>query len=155
MAAGPSRAVLGWVAGVLGPGQPEVVRGLRDGAPPWLLRAGGREVVLRVGSPAIRHELATEAAALQLATGAGLPVPELVGSDDGRAAGDLWQGNVLWQGTTVTGLLDWDCAGAGDPGVDLGSLRCDAAMCYGAQAPGHVLRGWQEQAGRSADRVAY
>jgi aminoglycoside phosphotransferase (APT) family kinase protein len=69
--------------------------------------------------------------------------------------GDLWQGNVLWQGATVTGLLDWDCAGAGDPGIDLGSLRCDAAMCYGAEAPAHVLRGWQEQAGRSADRVAY
>jgi aminoglycoside phosphotransferase (APT) family kinase protein len=69
--------------------------------------------------------------------------------------GDLWQGNALWQGTTITGLIDWDCAGVGDPGVDLGSLRCDAAFCYGAQAPAHVLRGWQEEAGRPADRVAY
>lgn len=247
MAARPGQAVLGWVAGVLGTGQPEVVCGLRDGASPWLLRAGGREVVLRTGRPAIGHELATEAAALQLAAGFGVPVPELLGSDDGRAAGvpvvlsarlpgssqipcepdparlselgrqaarlhavaldpspllpardrpigaedfaamrrsqpprellvaadaavaryarpcerpvlvhgDLWQGNVLWQGAAVTGLLDWDCAGAGDPGVDLGSLRCDAALCYGAQAPAHVLRGWQEQAGRPADRVAY
>jgi aminoglycoside phosphotransferase (APT) family kinase protein len=247
MAAGPGQAVLGWVAGVLGTGRPEVVRGLRDGASPWLLRAGGREVVLRVGTSASRHELATEATALQLAAGFGVPGPELLGSDDGGAAGvplvlsarlpgnsqiprepdparlsalgrqaarlhaitldpspllpardrpiavedwaamrrsqpprellaaaeaavardarpcerpvfvhgDLWQGNVLWQGTTVTGLLDWDCAGAGDPGVDLGSLRCDAALCYGAQAPAHVLRGWQEQAGRPADRVAY
>ncbi len=69
MASGPGPAVLGWVAGVLGTGRPEVVRGLRDGASPW--------------------------------------------------------------------------------------LRCDAALCYGAQAPAHVLRGWQEQAGRPADRVAY
>jgi aminoglycoside phosphotransferase (APT) family kinase protein len=239
--------VLGWVAKVLGTGQPEVVRGLRDGASPWLLRAGRREVVLRVGRPATRHELATAAAALRLATACGVPVPELLGSDDGGATGvplvlsarlpgssqipgepdparlaelgrqaarlhairldpspllparyrpigaedfaalrrrqppqellvaaekavargarpcerpvfvhgDLWQGNALWQGATVTGLIDWDCAGAGDPGVDLGSLRCDAALCYGMQAPVHVLRGWQEEAGRPADRVAY
>ena len=87
MASGPGRSVLGWVAGVLGTGPPEVVSGLRDGASPWLLRAGGREVVLRVGRPAIAHELATEAAALELAAGLGVSVPELLGSDDGRAAG--------------------------------------------------------------------
>jgi hypothetical protein len=87
MASGPGQAVLGWVAGVLATGPPEVVCGLRDGASPWLLRAGGREVVLRVGRPAIAHELATEAAALELAAGVGVSVPELLGSDDGRAAG--------------------------------------------------------------------
>jgi hypothetical protein len=87
MASGPGQAVLGWVAGVLGTGPPEVVCGLRDGASPWLLRAGGREVVLRVGRPAIAHELATEAAALELAAEAGVSMPELLGSDDGRAAG--------------------------------------------------------------------
>jgi hypothetical protein len=54
MAAGPAEAVLDWVARTLGTGRPEVVCGLRDGASPWLLRAGGREVVLRVGRPAIR-----------------------------------------------------------------------------------------------------
>src|SRR5205085_10630284 len=75
MAAGPGQAVLGWVAGVLGTGRPEVVRGLRDGASPWLLRVGGREVVLRVGRPAIAHELATEAAALELAAAVGVAVP--------------------------------------------------------------------------------
>jgi aminoglycoside phosphotransferase (APT) family kinase protein len=247
MAAGPAEAVLDWVARALGTGPPEVVCGLRDGASPWLLRAGGREVVLRVGRPAIRHELATETAALQLAAACGVPVPELLGSDGGSVTGvplvlsarlpgnsqiprepdparlaemgrqaarlhaipldpspllpardrpigaedfaalrrrqppqellvaaeeavargagpcerpafvhgDLWQGNALWQGATVTGLIDWDCAGAGDPGVDLGSLRCDAAFCYGLQGPDQVLRGWEEEAGRSADRVAY
>jgi hypothetical protein len=61
MAAGPAEAVLDWAARTLGTGRPEVVCGLRDGASPWLLRAGRREVVLRVGRPAIRHELATEA----------------------------------------------------------------------------------------------
>ena len=48
----------------------------------------------------------------------------------------------------MTGLIDWDNAGPGDPGVDLGSLRCDAAICYGTQAITDVLQGWEHAAGR-------
>ena len=44
------------------------------------------------------------------------------------------QGNALWDGDRLTGLIDWDCAGAGPPRVDLGSLRCDAALCFGPEA---------------------
>ena len=54
--------------------------------------------------------------------------------------GDLWQGNALWSGDTLAGLVDWDCAGAGAPGVDLGSLRCDAAICFGAEAADDIYR---------------
>jgi aminoglycoside phosphotransferase (APT) family kinase protein len=69
--------------------------------------------------------------------------------------GDLWQGNTLWAGGRLSGLVDWDCAGAGAPGVDLGSLRCDAALCFGAAAAAEVLRGWEDSAGRTAAGVAY
>ena len=69
--------------------------------------------------------------------------------------GDLWQGNALWLGDTLTGLVDWDCAGAGPPGVDLGSLRCDAAVCFGLEAADDVLAGWEELAGRPAVDVAH
>jgi aminoglycoside phosphotransferase (APT) family kinase protein len=69
--------------------------------------------------------------------------------------GDLWQGNALWSGDTLAGLVDWDCAGAGAPGVDLGSLRCDAAICFGAEAADDVRAGWEEAAGRPAAEVAY
>lgn len=69
--------------------------------------------------------------------------------------GDLWQGNALWDGNRLTGLIDWDCAGAGPPGVDLGSLRCDAALCFGPEAAGDVLAGWEEVAGRPAAEVAH
>jgi aminoglycoside phosphotransferase (APT) family kinase protein len=70
--------------------------------------------------------------------------------------GDLWQGNALWTGdTALAGLIDWDCAGAGPPGVDLGSLRCDAALCFGVAAAGDVLEGWEEGAGRPAHAVAH
>ena len=57
--------------------------------------------------------------------------------------GDLWHGNTLWDGDRLTGLIDWDCAGVGHPGVDVGSLRCDAVLCTGRQeAADEVLAGY-------------
>jgi aminoglycoside phosphotransferase (APT) family kinase protein len=244
---GPDAGALGWAAGVVGCRDLAVVRGLREGGSPWLLRAGDRELVLRVGEPSDAAWFATEVAALRLAARAGLPVPRLLGHHDGAAAGiplvlteclpgssqiprepdpcrlralgavaaqlhtvalqpsaelpvrdrpiagvdfaqlrreqepralleeaealiartqptagrsvfvhgDLWQGNTLWRDGALTGLVDWDCAGAGPPGVDLGSLRCDAAICYGLSAPDHVLAGWEQAAGQAAQDVAY
>ncbi|MBB2938573.1 aminoglycoside phosphotransferase (APT) family kinase protein [Amycolatopsis bartoniae] len=69
--------------------------------------------------------------------------------------GDLWHGNTLWSGDRCTGLVDWDCAGAGSAGIDLGGARFDAALMFGLPAAGHVLEGWQRAAGRRADRLAY
>lgn len=73
----------------------------------------------------------------------------------GFVHGDLWSGNTLWSGTELVAVIDWDCAGLGAAGVDLGSLRCDAAMSYGLDAPGHVLDGWQREAQRPAPSLAY
>jgi hypothetical protein len=40
-------------------------------------------------------------------------------------------------------------------GIDLGSLRCDAAWCHGTDAAEHTLHGWEAEAGRPAGDVAY
>jgi aminoglycoside phosphotransferase (APT) family kinase protein len=73
--------------------------------------------------------------------------------------GDLWQGNTLWTGgprdLALTGVVDWDCAGVGAAGIDLGSLRCDAALSVGLHAADAVLAGYEEAVGRPADDVAY
>jgi aminoglycoside phosphotransferase (APT) family kinase protein len=69
--------------------------------------------------------------------------------------GDVWAGNMLWDGDRCVALIDWKTAGVGDPGVDLGSLRMQMAIGYGQEAPAHVLEGWQEQAGRTATAVPY
>ena len=74
---------------------------------------------------------------------------------DGFVHGDLWQGNVLWDGDDIVAVVDWDCAGVGSAGVDLGSLRCDAAMCFGLDAADDVRTGWEGASGRPADDVAY
>lgn len=81
----------------------------------------------------------------------GRPVP----GEPGLVHGDLWQGNALWQGDRLVGLVDWDCAGVGPAGVDLGSLRCDAAICFGPEAAGDALAGWEDAAGRPAEDVPY
>jgi aminoglycoside phosphotransferase (APT) family kinase protein len=69
--------------------------------------------------------------------------------------GDLWQGNTLWVGESFAGMVDWDSAGAGHPGVDLGSLRLDAAIHFGPAAADGILGGWREAMGREPDGVAY
>ncbi len=80
---------------------------------------------------------------------------KLCGERTGFAHGDLWLGNILWDGGTISGILDWDMAGVGPAGVDIGSLRCDAALYYGAAGADEILAGWEEQAGRAAGNVAY
>lgn len=69
--------------------------------------------------------------------------------------GDLWEGNVMWVGDEVTGVIDWDCAGTGKAGVDLGSLRGDAVQNFGLGAERFVLEGWEAEAGTAALDVAY
>jgi Ser/Thr protein kinase RdoA (MazF antagonist) len=61
-----------------------VLRGLRQGDSPWLLRAGDRQVVLRVVRAGRAGETATEVAAMRCAArtaGDVLPVAELLGYD--------------------------------------------------------------------------
>jgi aminoglycoside phosphotransferase (APT) family kinase protein len=73
----------------------------------------------------------------------------------GLVPGDLRSGNTLWRGGELAAVIDWDCAGLGAAGAGLGSVRCDAARCDGLQAAGHVLAGWQREAGRPAESLAH
>jgi aminoglycoside phosphotransferase (APT) family kinase protein len=69
--------------------------------------------------------------------------------------GDLWQGNTMWVDGELAAVVDWDCAGAGHPGVDLGSLRCDAAVMFGVSAADAVSAGWQRRPGERRRDEAY
>jgi aminoglycoside phosphotransferase (APT) family kinase protein len=246
----PDAAVLAWASAILS-GPVTVERGLREGGSPWLVRAGRASAVLRVvplDRRQARENVATEVAAMGYAAKAGLPVPEVLGHDDGTATGfalalttvlpgssripsrpdagclraigaiavristvdpgpsaalparsgpiedfpwaqlrrehgasaillqaeaavastgpkdtrtglthgDLWYGNTLWNDSGgLTAVLDWDAAGIGSPGIDLGSLRLDAALCYGQDTAAEVLAGWQDEAGLTAPDIPY
>jgi hypothetical protein len=79
----PDPGVLAWASAALG-SDVAVVRSLRLGGTPWLLRGGGRNVVLRVIAAERAGETETEVAAMThvaRVAQAGLPVPELLGYD--------------------------------------------------------------------------
>lgn len=69
--------------------------------------------------------------------------------------GDLWAGNTLWQDNSYVATIDWEAAGAGSYGVDLGSLRLDAALLHGASAPTDVLAGWVGESRQQPENLAY
>lgn len=61
----------------------------------------------------------------------------------------------MWApGGLLAAVIDWDCAGRGPAGVDLGSARLDATTAFGDSAEDDVLRGWEGEAGRAANDVA-
>jgi Ser/Thr protein kinase RdoA (MazF antagonist) len=73
----------------------------------------------------------------------------------GFVHGDLWQGNTLWDGDRYTGAVDWDFAGFGPAGIDLGSLRSDVAILHGSDTADDVLAGWRDTAGREPANLAW
>ena len=97
-----------------------------------------------------RRGIAVWEAAEEVVAGVGTP-----GGVVGLVHGDLWQGNTMWSGGVLSGLVDWDAAGVGNSGIDLASLRIDAAILYGDGAADVVLEGWEREAGRAAEDVAY
>jgi aminoglycoside phosphotransferase (APT) family kinase protein len=102
---------------------------------------------------AIRRASATTALLEQAETAlAQLPVPA---GPTVLVHGDLWQGNTMWDRGSLAGLIDWDAAGAGQHGIDLGSARCDAAIMFGLPAAGHLLDGWQHHTGQPSSDLAY
>lgn len=69
--------------------------------------------------------------------------------------GDVWPGNMIWNGGQLAALIDWKTAGVGAPGVDLCELRKQVAITFDPEAPDHVLAGWEDAAGTKAQDVAY
>ncbi len=69
--------------------------------------------------------------------------------------GDFWYGNTMWDDDRLTGIIDWECAGIGHPGIDLGMQRCDAALVVGLSGADAVLAGYESAIGRPAADVAY
>ena len=51
--------------------------------------------------------------------------------------GDFWLGNLLWQGETLAGIVDWEDAMLGDPLADLGKSRLEMLWALGPAAMAH------------------
>jgi aminoglycoside phosphotransferase (APT) family kinase protein len=68
--------------------------------------------------------------------------------------GDVWPGNLAWTNDTTCTLIDWKTAGVGNPGVDLGELRKQIAITYGATTA-HIVEAWEEASGTPATDIQY
>jgi aminoglycoside phosphotransferase (APT) family kinase protein len=47
--------------------------------------------------------------------------------------GDIWSGNILWQGNEISGIIDWEDAWIGDPLLDIAGARSDLAYTFGME----------------------
>ena len=74
---------------------------------------------------------------------------------DALVHGDCWHGNSMWVGDDFRGFIDWDAAGTGNAGIDLGTMRLDAAFFFGVEAVDEVVVGWAETSGRAATDLPY
>jgi aminoglycoside phosphotransferase (APT) family kinase protein len=74
---------------------------------------------------------------------------------DALVHGDLWHGNTMWRDDQLVAVIDWDHAGRGPAGLDLGTVRFDAALYFGEGAEDAVLAGWERESSRPAPDVAY
>jgi hypothetical protein len=81
-----------------------------------------------------------------------LPVPE---GETVFVQGDLCGDNTVWVCDAFVGIVDWESAGAGQYGVDLGNLRFEESLHFGLPAAAPILEGWQQATGHKTDDIAY
>jgi aminoglycoside phosphotransferase (APT) family kinase protein len=133
---GAAAATLHAVATAPRPGLPLRVRPLADVDFAAERRATGSSPLLEAAAECVNQ----------------VPIPQ---GGTGLVHGDLWQGNTLWTGERCVGIVDWDAAGVGHPGIDLGTLRLDAAIMFGLPAAAVVLEGWRQAIGQEPAAMAY
>lgn len=68
---------------------------------------------------------------------------------------DYWMGNVLWEGSRVAAVIDWEEASYGDPNFDVGYCRMDMFLSgMGKGAADEFLAVYEAEMGRSAQNLA-
>lgn len=143
-AVGAAAASLHRIALAPGPALP-----LRSRHMPWVDFASERR-------RAPQGEVEAASTSLLLAADERLREVQLPEADTVFVHGDLWQGNTMWSKGRLIGVIDWEAAGAGHFGVDLGCLRWDAAILFGTdKTSDEITMGWEQGAGRKAERLAY
>jgi aminoglycoside phosphotransferase (APT) family kinase protein len=57
--------------------------------------------------------------------------------------GDFWSGNVVWNGGTLTGVVDWPGAALGPAGFDVGWCRLDLFLLFDVTAADAFLEAYR------------
>jgi aminoglycoside phosphotransferase (APT) family kinase protein len=56
---------------------------------------------------------------------------------------DFWSGNTVWEGGTLTGVVDWSGAALGPAAFDLGWCRLDLYLLYGRRIADTFLKSYR------------
>jgi aminoglycoside phosphotransferase (APT) family kinase protein len=67
--------------------------------------------------------------------------------------GDYWPGNVLWRGSEVVALLDWEDAAFGDPLSDLACCRLELRYVLGASGADVFTREYARRSQRALEEL--
>lgn len=108
------------------------VQSLRAGQPP---RYGARSELLELVMRSIPRELETR--------------PRVLVHNDFSIS------NVLVDGDTVSGVVDWTEAGQGNAGVDVGFAYVSTVLSFGSAAGEELLRGYRSRAASPVDDLAW
>ena len=86
----------------------------------------------RVGTPPRVMDEALSEPAIRAALAGRWPPPDA--NPPVVLHGDYWPGNVLWRGSQLVRVLDWEDAAVGDPVADLANARMELSMAFGFAA---------------------
>lgn len=84
--------------------------------------------IRKMGTCPAQPDVALNEAAVRAAMARAWPPP--VVNDPVVLHGDYWPGNTLWRDGTLTGVIDWEDAQAGDPVADLANARMELCMFF-------------------------
>ncbi|WP_242652838.1 phosphotransferase family protein [Intrasporangium flavum] len=67
---------------------------------------------------------------------------------------DFWSGNTLWNGNTLTGVVDWSGARHGPRGIDLAWSRQDVVLLGDRDAADTLLTAYRNASGQQVQDIA-
>lgn len=68
---------------------------------------------------------------------------------------DYWAGNVLWHEGEIAGIVDWEEAACGDPGIDVGYARMDMVLLGLSQAADAFLAAYEALRGEPVAHLGF
>ncbi len=61
---------------------------------------------------------------------------------------DYWPGNILWEGETISAVVDWEEAAQGDPAIDVAYCRMDMILSGMIEAADKFLATYEKEMGK-------
>ncbi len=71
---------------------------------------------------------------------------------DGKSLvhGDFWPGNTIWFRDRLSGVIDWEMAGLGNPARDVATCRCDLSNLFDLSAADTFTKLYEQHTGEPA-----